>query len=284
MVLQTDYKISKDLIWLADGYRQKLNVTDSERASILPCDTDSFSLLPRDDTHQISYAEIRVDTPEPITTHQRRVRSASYVTIQQRTQRPGTAPVGHSRTTCWTENDAENGAKPYTLGSRPPSASGIPPRPPSSGSRRVKSAGSVSARQRALNNMRKGFTLVNRLYENDRYGKNIHLHPASPAPDYRYFDRHSRCHDYNHMHDELLFERPQTACSNDPCSGYTRPSSAASTSSRRSKFPMDPETMAQPQRYINYHRPKTAPTTVGISICFGIHFEFPEYITIPNLS
>ncbi|XP_069135158.1 uncharacterized protein DDB_G0284459-like isoform X10 [Argopecten irradians] len=251
MVIEKEYKISKDLIWLADGYKHKLNISEEEKDTVLPCDSDNFNLLPEEKTS--SYAGLRVSTPENLAQNQRRVHSATSVRLQQKFQRPGTAPPSRSARTCWTGNESNSGSRPGS--GRPPSAASVGSRP-LSGQRRAGSAGSVAARARALAKMRQGFTLVNKLYENGQYSKNISLHPASPAPDYRYFDRHSRCIDHTHMHDSLLWERPQTAC--EPgryCHGIRRPTSAASAGYR------DPDVMDQPQRYINFHRPKTAPST-----------------------
>ncbi|XP_033748567.1 uncharacterized protein LOC117333393 isoform X8 [Pecten maximus] len=251
MVIEKEYKISKDLIWLADGYKHKLNISEEERDTVLPCETDNFNLLPAEQTN--SYAGLRVSTPENLTQNNRRVQSATSVRLQQKLQRPGTAPPSRSGRTCWSGNESYSSSRPGS--GRPPSAASVGSKPPS-GQRRTRSAGSVATRARALAKMRQGFTLVNKLYENSHHSKNITLHPASPAPDYRYFDRHSRCMDHNHMHESLLWERPQTAC--EPgryCHGIRRPLSAASSGYR------DPDVMDQPQRYINFHRPKTAPST-----------------------
>lgn len=255
MVIEKEYKIPKDLIWLADGYKHKLQISDEERYSILPCDTDNFNLLPAEQTN--TFAELRVETPDHLAQPQRRVQSATYVRLQQRSQRPGTAPPVRSVHTCWGGSDSDAGSRPGS--GHPTSVASFGGKPPS-GQRRVHSAGSVATRARALAKMRQGFTLVNKLYENGYQSKNIALHPASPAPDYRYFDRHSRCMDHTHIHESLLWERPQTACEpGNYCHGR-RPLSAASSVSRNG----DPDIMDQPQRYINYHRPKTAPATVGL--------------------
>ncbi|XP_021365963.1 uncharacterized protein LOC110458542 isoform X7 [Mizuhopecten yessoensis] len=251
MVIEKEYKISKDLIWLADGYKHKLHISDEDKDIVLPCDSDNFNLHPVEQTN--SYAGIRVSTPENLTQNQRRVQSATYIRLQQKSQRPGTAPPSRSGRTCWTGNESNSSSRPGS--GRPPSAASVGSKPPS-GQRRAGSAGSVAARARALAKMRQGFTLVNKLYENGHQSKNITLHPASPAPDYRYFDRHSRCLDHTHMHDSLLRERPQTACEPSRyCHGIRRPMSAASSGYH------DPDVMDQPQRYINFHRPKTAPST-----------------------
>ena len=266
MVLETDYKISKDLIWLADGYRTRVpHNSECEKDVVLPSDQDSFTLLPQERTN--TYVERRVDTPDVLNKFSgNRIGSANSSGSGPKPQRPGTAPPLRSygrpssgRKSCWTGNEPNKSVL------RPGSAYlGDSPKSDNTGSkRRVKSAGSVAARTRAIIQMRQGFTLVNKLYENDFQGQNINLHPASPAPDYRYFDRHSRCSDHTHMHGDLLRDRPQTACGGDPCGGYPRPVSAMSTSSQRSRF-TDAETMNQPRRYINYHRPKTAPGTVSL--------------------
>lgn len=236
------------LEWLADGYRNRLFAAGEykEPETVRRDDGDSFSLVPEDDTK--SFISLRVNTPTELA-HTRRVKSASHVRLQNRYQTPQ----------CWTEDSNEQTTD--VVNQRPSSAippSTLPPRPKFQ--RRVKSAG--VERQKALTELRKGFTLVNKLYEDKYKRQNINLHPASPAPDYRYFDRHSRCLDYDHMHGDLFRERPSTACGYyDPCPGRSRPISASSRASQRSGR-TTPDTSKQPKRYINYHRPRTAPPMV----------------------
>lgn len=228
------------LNWIADGYKHKLFANDAQKSSeVLPQD-DSFALLPSEKTE--TYAGVRIIPPSPLESH----------LIKARRNRPGTAPPRFA------------GAKPKAdrpwsskshLSSGSKSSNDTRP----SNQPRIRSAGSVIERHREAAKMRTTFTLVNKLYEDRNRRQNINLHPASPAPDYRYFDRHSRCFDYTHMHTILLHDQPQTACDLEPCSLHSRPVSSMSNYSRTSEEQID--TMKQPKRYINYHRPRTAPTT-----------------------
>ncbi|VDI00702.1 Hypothetical predicted protein [Mytilus galloprovincialis] len=226
------------LAWIADGYKHKLFASDARKSTeVLPQD-DSFVLRSSEKTD--TYAELRIKPPSPLQKHASRARN----------QRPGTAPPSYG---------GRRTERPWSSKSNKSRLSNESPRPPNQP--RIRSAGSVVERHRVAAQMRSGFTLVNKLYEDCQRRQNINLHPASPAPDYRYFDRHSRCHDYTHMHDILLHDRPQTACDLEPCSLHSRPVSAMSSYSRTSTPPEELiDTMKQPKRYINYHRPKTAPS------------------------
>ena len=261
-------RIEQGTPWLADGYTTKLFATEQVKDSpIQPEEKDSFVLHPMDKLG--TYKEFQIgSSPESVwrstTPQKRRVKSASSVRLQDRPWRQA----------------LPNYPQGYTPRSRPASAIPQRPRPPSgvtANQRRVKSAGSVRSRaiaeakaQAALDSMRKGFTLVNKLYEN-AYNHGVSLHPASPAPDYRYFDRHSRCHDHTHSHFVSVNERPNRACDKylEACS-----SRAASPS----RFD-DPH--GQPQRYIDYHRPRTAPGTVityTIYLVVQIGFKYKHTI------
>ncbi|CAG2234699.1 uncharacterized protein [Mytilus edulis] len=226
------------LAWIADGYKHKLFASDARKSTeVLPQD-DSFVLRSSEKTD--TYAELRIKPPSPLQKHVSRARN----------QRPGTAPPSYG---------GRRTERPWSSKSNKSRLSNESPRPPNQP--RIRSAGSVVERHRVAAQMRSGFTLVNKLYEDCQRRQNINLHPASPAPDYRYFDRHSRCHDYTHMHDILLHDRPQTACDLEPCSLHSRPVSAMSSYSRTSTPTEEQiDTMKQPKRYINYHRPKTAPS------------------------
>jgi hypothetical protein len=199
--------------WLADGYHTKLFASEPiKRDKVLPSDNDNFALLPEEDAP--SFVSFRVSTPTPLAA-QRRVKSATTIRIQNRYERPRTA---HG-------NPSVSG-KENAVPARPSSA-----RIQSTAAalrmrqRRVKSASSVrssTATKPTISSSsdvvtaRKSFTLVNRLYEDEYLRSAIHLHPEGPGPDYRYFDRHSRCLDHTHMHTDLMLERPSTACSNYP--------------------------------------------------------------------
>jgi hypothetical protein len=249
------------MAWVAEGYKHKLFADDAKKDDdIQPCATDSFILLPEDDTE--TFAEFRIVTPEPLNS-QIRVRSATQVRKNVRIQRPGTAPPR-------TEY-----VSPYSRSAISASRASTPtaPRPPSASSNRAGSANSSRLNSKKFNEMRKGFTLVNKLYEKTRASKNINLHPASPDPDFRYFDRHSRCYGYTHMHGHLLLNRPQTACDNHPCESDSRPISALSNASRLSHYHNDPKSMNQPQRYVNYHRPRSSPMTVGSLVTQWVRSE-----------
>lgn len=81
-----------------------------------------------------------------------------------------------------------------------------------------------------------------------------------------YFNRHSRCHDHNHLHHPLLLWRPQPACDSslDTCGKFetgNRPDSAMSMRSFIKRSGQDGV-----QRYINSHRPRTAPHTVRLKL------------------
>ncbi|CAC5411175.1 unnamed protein product [Mytilus coruscus] len=226
------------LAWIADGYKHKLFASDARKSTeVLPQD-DSFVLRSSEKTD--TYAELRIKPPSPLQKHVSRARN----------QRPGTAPPSYG---------GRRTERPWSSKSNKSRLSTESPRPPNQP--RIRSAGSIVERHRVAAQMRSGFTLVNKLYEDCARRQNINLHPASPAPDYRYFDRHSRCHDYTHMHDILLHDRPQTACDLEPCSLHSRPVSAMSNYSRTSTPTEEQiDTMKQPKRYINYHRPRTAPS------------------------
>lgn len=218
--------LSQDIPWLADGYRSVITLANiSEMQSLRPEEIDSFCLLPEDDMK-----------PFP----KRRVKSASMV-------RPGTAkPQLRSHS-----------PGPKTEMSRPTSA--VPPasrKPPTPTRRRVKSAGMM--REKYMEQLRNGFTLVNKLYEDEKLRSTINLHPASLAPDYRYFDRHSRCFEHDHLQAKLFYDRPKSACEMREERSYAR-SRRWSTVSRSTSKTVNKDPMSQPKRYINYHRPKTAP-------------------------
>ncbi|XP_061188746.1 uncharacterized protein LOC133196917 [Saccostrea echinata] len=246
MVFGNDERL---MAWVAEGYKHKLFADDAKTDDdIRPCESDSFVLLPEEKTD--TFAELRIVTPEPFQ-GQKRVRSATHSRKNVVIQRPGTAPPR-----------AEY-VSPYSQKAISASRSSSPmlPRPSSSSSNRVGSAGSSRLSSKKFNEMRTGFTLVNKLYEHMKESKNINLHPASPDPDFRYFDRHSRCYGYSHMHGHLIYDRPQTACDERPCESYSRPVSALSNTSRLSFYHNDPKSTNQPQRYINYHRPRSSPLT-----------------------
>lgn len=249
MVFGNDERL---MAWVADGYKHKLFADDAKNDDdIRPCDSDSFVLLPEEKTD--TYAELRIVTPEPLAAGQKRIRSATHTRTNVRIQRPGTAPPRAEYVSPYSQRAISVSR----------SSSPLAPRPPSSSSLRVGSAGSSRLSIKKYNEMRKGFTLVSKLYNKSKESQNINLHPASPDPDFRYFDRHSRCYGYSHMHGHLLYDRPQTACDELPCENFSRPVSALSNASRLSHYHNDPASMNQPQRYINYHRPRSSPLTVG---------------------
>lgn len=241
-------KIDTNVKWLADGYKHKLFADYSIKdQAISPSEKDNFNLLPEDDPKSFVEYDIGGQTDRPVQKPkhgQRRIKSASSVRLQDRPWRkpvPPKYPQG------------------FIPRSRPSSA--LPPKTRSSSAmptpRRIKSAGSVrtlaeSRAQETIDELRKGFTLVNKLYENDYRSGNISLHPASPAPDFRYFDRHARCYNHTHAHRQPYSDRPQRACEK-----YLESCGSRAVSPAR---PDDPN--VQPQRYIDYHRPRTAPGTV----------------------
>lgn len=233
------------LAWIADGYKHKLFANESRKCTeVLPQD-DSFALLPSEKTD--TYAEVRLKPPSPLERHVRKAR----------TTRPGTAPPRFNTKSQERPWSSKSSRSYLSTDSQSPR---VPTQP------RIRSAGSAAEQHRSVAKMRSSFTLVNKLYEDASRRQNINLHPASPAPDYRYFDRHSRCFDYNHMHDILLHDRPQTACDQEPCSLHSRPVSSMSNYSKVSSTYTEEQidTMKQPKRYINYHRPRTAPTYVSL--------------------
>lgn len=242
-------KIDTSVKWLAEGYRRKLFEEDSlKEAAISPTDKDNFILVPEDDPKTFVEYDVGGQTTDVTPRHkhgQRRVKSASSVRLQDRPWRqkvPPRYPAG------------------FIPRSRPSSA--IPPKTRSSSAtptpRRIKSAGSVrtlaeARAQETLDELRKGFTLVNKLYENEYRSCNVRLHPASPAPDYRYFDRHARCYNHTHAHRQPYNNRPQRACEK-----FLEACGSRAVSPARLDDPN-----VQPQRYIDYHRPRTAPGTVN---------------------
>lgn len=245
-------KIDTRIAWLADGYKTKLFEDEALKdAAIRPTHKDNFILTPEDDPK--TFVEYSIggqsnESPQRPKHAQRRIKSASSVRLQDRPWRQPTKP-----------------SYPAGFVPRRP-ASAIPSKTrslaPTPTPRRIKSAGSARTQtdKRAwevVDELKKGFTLVNKLYENDYKCSNIRLHPASPAPDYRYFDRHARCYNHTHAHKQPLQYRPQPACEK-----YLEVCGSRAISPAR---PDDPN--VQPQRYIDYHRPRTAPTTVIYIIC-----------------
>ena len=101
-----------------------------------------------------------------------------------------------------------------------------------------------------------GLTLCGR-----RCPVNVHI-----CPEARYFDRHTNCHRNNHVHVDLLRNRPRTACSR------TGPSCPSNYSPRiwmddHRKKEMEEESNWREKHHAtrsNTHswRPATAPTTV----------------------
>ena len=244
------FEDGKLLAWIADGYKHKLFASDAKKESvgdIRPCETDNFALLPEDQVE--TYAGIRVITPEPLN-DQRRVQSATLFRNYDAPKRPGTAPAKYRSPYA---QRTPNSRASTPAGNRPTSAKSV-----------ISNAGSGKLSPKTVHEMRKGFTLVNKLYERQYNRYRINLHPAGPDPDFRYFDRHARCYGYTHMHSPLLPDEPQEACSEHPCDDASRPVSAMSSVSRHSHRYNDPESMDQPQRYINYVRPKSSPLTVSI--------------------
>lgn len=238
-------KFDNGVKWLADGYRYKLfEQKELKETKISPSEKDNFILHSKDDTG--TFVEFDVggqssEIPHKIKPAQRRIKSASSVRLQDRP---------------WRQTPKPNYPEGFVPRSRPVSALTSKSRV-SSTPRRVKSAGSTrtlaeTVARGTVDELRKGFALVNKLYENDYKGFNLRLHPASPAPDFRYFDRHSRCYDHTHAHRQLYSDRPQRACKLFLESCGSRAVSPAR--------PDDPN--VQPQRYIDYHRPRTAPGTV----------------------
>ena len=251
-------KIDSRTPWIADGYKVKLFEDETlKEAAIRPTVKDNFILTNKDDPK--TYVEYDIGgqtsvTPQRPKQAQRRIKSASSVRLQDRPWRQQTKPKYPSG---------------FVPRSRP--ASALPGKTRSLIStptpRRIKSAGSVRTQTETrawetVNNLRQGFTLVNKLYENDYRSSNIRLHPASPAPDYRYFDRHARCYNHTHAHRQLLQGRPQPACER-----YLEVCGSRAISPAR---PDDHN--VQPQRYIDYHRPRTAPATVNL-VCLTSHLE-----------
>ncbi|KAL4223888.1 hypothetical protein ACF0H5_017351 [Mactra antiquata] len=240
-------KFDNAVKWLADGYRYKLfEEKEFKETKIKATDKDNFILHPKDDTG--SYVEFDVGgqsselPPKPKPT-QRRIKSASHVRLQDRP---------------WRQTPKPKYPDGFVPRRRP--ASAVTPKTGASSNvntpRRIKSAGSSrtlaeSVARETVEELRKGFALVNKLYENDYRGFNVRLHPASPAPDYRYFDRHSRCYNHTHAHRQSYTDRPQRACEL-----YLESCGSRAVSPAR---PDDPN--VQPQRYIDYHRPRTAPGT-----------------------
>ncbi|XP_052800171.1 uncharacterized protein LOC128231412 isoform X5 [Mya arenaria] len=252
-------KIDAKLAWLADGYKPKLFEDASlKQKEVEPTIRDNFLLTPQDDPR--TFVEYNIggqseEEPRRPKTAQRRIKSASSVHLKDRPWR-NQAPPRYPES--FVPRSRPVSAKPTST--RP--ASAVPARgwsrsvTPSP--RRVKSAGSTRTlaenhSRDVIDNLRKGFTLVNKLYDNAIRSSNIRLHPASPAPDYRYFDRHSRCYDHNHAHLRLSNYRPQPACG-----GFLESCGSRAISPARKDDPN-----VQPQRYIDYHRPSTAPTTRG---------------------
>ena len=250
-------KIEQGTPWLADGYSYKLFASEQiKEVPVKPTEKDNFILHPKDEI--TTFKEFQIgSSPDSVwrssTPTKRRAHSANSVRLQDRPWRQSLPKYPQG----------------YVPRSRP--ASAIPPRvrPPSGATanqRRVKSAGSARSRayaearaQAALDNLKKGFTLVNKLYENSYSPVSVNLHPASPAPDYRYFDRHSRCYDHSHSHVGWISERPQRACEK-----YLETCSSRAGSPSRLEDPH-----GQPQRYIDYHRPRTAPGTVMYTFFCG---------------
>ncbi|KAL3858032.1 hypothetical protein ACJMK2_012648, partial [Sinanodonta woodiana] len=240
-------KIQANTPWLADGYMNKLFELDTLKSqNVRPTDKDSFSLDARETSRP--FTEFRVSTPtihsrtatpdvalqNSSRLNQRRIKSASAVRLQDKQWR-------HMKTT-----QTEIHTRPTSAaseGNLPSRRGGFP-------QRRINSVGPVTASR--LMELKKGFTLVNKMYENEHFQDNITLHPASPAPDYRYFDRHSRCLDHNHTHKHLQWDRPSQAC--EKPNGDCSPSRPGSSASMHDPF-------NQPARYIDYHRPMTAPGT-----------------------
>ncbi|XP_052256525.1 uncharacterized protein LOC127861814 isoform X7 [Dreissena polymorpha] len=254
-------KIDAKIAWLDNGYKTKLFEDESlKQASIKPSNKDNFLLTPQDDPK--TFVEFLVggqsdEIQQRPKLAQRRIKSASAIRLKDR---PWVHPTPPKYPAGFVQRSRPGSARPAS--GRPSSAA------PSSvwsiranAQRRIKSAGSVRSSgtqaenhsREVLDEIRKGFTLVNKLYENSYRTSMISLHPAGPAPDYRYFDRHSRCYDHNHAHKQLSRYMPQTACAKFlECCGSRAVSPARLN---------DPNT--QPQRYIDYHRPHTAPTTRG---------------------
>lgn len=241
-------KIDASIKWLTDGYRSKLFEDETlKQAAIKPTEKDNFILHPDDNPNTFVEYDIggqMAEMPKRATHTQRRIKSASAVRLQDRP---------------WHQQNVPKYPAGYIPRSRPSSA--LPPKTRSASMtlspRRIKSAGSVRtlAESRAyetIGELRKGFTLVNKLYENDYRSCNVRLHPASSAPDYRYFDRHSRCYNHVHAHKQPYQDRPQRACEM-----FLENCGSRAVSPAR---PDDPN--VQPQRYIDYHRPRTAPGTV----------------------
>lgn len=215
------------LAWLADGYKPIL----ASKESILPDSEDGFCLLIEEQDRP--YSAVRATTP--ITLPNRRVKSAGHI----RSSALGPA----SRNEIPTQR--RKSARPP---SRPESKMG--PRP----IRRIKSANMNRAKYTD-----NGFTLVNRMYDDEKVKYRINLHPP---PDYRYMDRHSRCFDHTHVHTHAGSYRSQTACDGgmrDYCPTYRSPTDTRSSQA-------------------NDNRPQTAPTTVFIF--FPVAYFNVPYIAV----
>lgn len=263
-------KIDAKIAWVSDGYKSKLFEDEALRQQAVQArDKDNFLLVPQDDPK--TFVEYSVggqseEEPQRPRHAQRRIKSASSVHLKDRPWRnqvPPRYPAG------FVPRSRPSSAR--VSSTRPSSANFAPGRPMSAvpmkdwsrtatpTPRRIKSAGSTRTiaenyERNVIDQIRSGFTLVNKLYEDSYRSSNINLHPASPAPDYRYFDRHARCYGHTHAHKQTSRDIPQQACEQYlECCG-----SRAVSPARRG----DPN--LQPQRYIDYHRPRTAPATVNM--------------------
>ncbi|XP_012936366.1 uncharacterized protein LOC101853688 isoform X2 [Aplysia californica] len=102
-------------------------------------------------------------------------------------------------------------------------------------------------------------------------------------PSLLYFDRHSRCHNHNHLHHPLMLWRPQPACESslEACGSpdlTTRPNSALGVMGAGSKGSGVGGRFSPAQRYIDSHRPQTAPHTRKELQSFGATSQHRGYL------
>ncbi|XP_064618747.1 uncharacterized protein LOC135482551 isoform X1 [Lineus longissimus] len=96
-------------------------------------------------------------------------------------------------------------------------------------------------------NVRKLYSAMSNYTDEERHD----MQNFQPDPDHRYFSRHSRCHNQDHLHRQLVQSVPQTAC--EDC-GASCPSNNYAF-----RAPSNPTLAELFQEYMT--RPRTAPAT-----------------------
>ncbi len=254
--------IHSSIPWVARGYRENVAKRISSQGSIVESVENIYLENYSDDEGDDSRASTPVGAYRSSYRHpKRRVQSAKE--LRTHSYANSTFMLGPE----WSGKPM-NSAISVQLPRRPQSAQ-VPSKRPVSGTpkRRVKSASMAGRQARDYN---KSYTMIVRSYEYGKFQSSINA-----SPDARYFDRHSRCFDQNHLHSKLIWQRPQKSCQESVwCGPPTERDLREYSESQCVGPPRDENELEWDERQVRYVatmrpwargvRPRTAPSTVRL--------------------